>query len=102
MGPPGLPAVVREGLVGLRHAMGVLTFPDGGTAVLRDAVSGSFITVLLRGNDPRLGDLRTGDYVDLSGAWNRSGVFDAFNVADLRPAAGYNGGYDGYGRPDGY
>jgi hypothetical protein len=72
-----------------------------GTAVLRDDVSGSFITVLMRGNDPRLGDLRTGDYVDLSGAWNRSGVFDAFNVADLRPAG--NGRYDdGYGRPDGY
>ena len=55
-----------------------------GTAVLRDDVSGSFITVLMRGNDPRLGDLRTGDYVDLSGAWNRYGVFDAYNVADLR------------------
>lgn len=69
-----------------------------GTAVLRDDVSGSFITVLLRGNDPRLGDLRTGDYVDLSGAWNRSGVFDALSVADLRPAGyGYGPGpqYDG-------
>ena len=63
-----------------------------GTAVLRDDVSGSFVTVLLRGNDPRLGDLRTGDYVDLSGAWSRSGVFDAVNVADLRPAGyGYGG-----------
>ena len=71
-----------------------------GTAVVRDDVSGSFITVLLRGNDPRLGDLRTGDYVDLSGAWNRSGVFDALSVADLRPAGyGYGQGpapqYDG-------
>jgi len=69
-----------------------------GTAVVRDDVSGSFITVLLRGNDPRLGDLRTGDYVDLSGAWNRSGVFDALSVSDLRPA-GYGYGpapqYDG-------
>jgi hypothetical protein len=64
-----------------------------GTAVIRDDVSGSFITVLLRGNDPRLGDLRTGDYVDLSGAWNRSGVFDAFNVANLRPY-GYGQGPD--------
>ena len=72
-----------------------------GTAVIRDDVSGSFVTVLLRGNDPRLGDLRTGDYVDLSGSWNRSGVFDAFNVADLRPA-GYGRYDDGYGRPDGY
>jgi len=63
-----------------------------GTAVIRDDVSGSFITVLLRGNDSRLGDLRTGDYVDLAGAWNRSGVFDALSVADLRPA-GYGYGY---------
>ncbi|HEY8134123.1 MAG TPA: hypothetical protein VII12_19760 [Thermoanaerobaculia bacterium] len=63
-----------------------------GTVVLRDDVSGSFVTAVLRGNDPRLGDLRTGDYVTLTGAWNRSGVFDAYNVADLR------GG--GYGRYD--
>lgn len=63
-----------------------------GTAVLRDDVSGSFVTVLLRGNDPRLGDLRTGDYVDLSGAWSRAGVFAAVNVADMRPAGYGNGG----------
>ena len=64
-----------------------------GTAVLR-----SFVTVVLRGNDPRLGSLRPGDYVDLSGAWNRAGVFDAFNVAEIRGGApyGYDGGpYDG-------
>ncbi|PYQ57329.1 MAG: hypothetical protein DMF58_18485 [Acidobacteria bacterium] len=69
-----------------------------GTAVLRDDVSGSFVTVVLRGNDPRLGSLRPGDYVDLSGVWNRAGVFDAFNVADIRGGApyGYDGGpYDG-------
>jgi len=64
-----------------------------GTAVLRDDVSGSFVTIVLRGNDPRFGDLRPGDLVDLTGAWNRAGVFDAYNVADLRPA-GYGGGYD--------
>jgi hypothetical protein len=63
-----------------------------GTAVLRDDVSGSFVTIVLRGNDPRLGAMRPGDYVDLTGAWNRAGVFDAYNVADLR------GG--GYGRYD--
>lgn len=63
-----------------------------GTAVLRDDVSGSFVTVLLRGNDPRLGDLRTGDYVDLAGAWSRAGVFAAVNVADMRPAGYGNGG----------
>lgn len=67
-----------------------------GTAVLRDDISGSFVTVVLRGNDPRLGDLRPGDYVDLTGAWNRSGVFDAYNVADLR------GGGNGYDRRNGY
>lgn len=68
-----------------------------GTAVIRDDVSGAFVTVLLRGNDPRLGNLRSGDFVDLSGAWNRAGVFDAFNVLDLRYG---DRGYDGYdGRP---
>ena len=67
-----------------------------GTAVIRDDVSGSFITVALRGNDPRLGSLRPGDYADLSGSWDRSGVFSAFNVADLRPG---NSGY-GYDNPN--
>ena len=71
-----------------------------GTAVMRDDVSGSFVTIVLRGNDPRLGSLRPGDYVELTGAWNRAGVFDAYNVAALR-GGGY-GQYDGYGRPDGY
>jgi hypothetical protein len=65
-----------------------------GTLVLRDDISGSFVTTVLRGNDPRLGDLRPGDYVDLSGAWNRSGVFDAFNVVDIRGGAGYDNRYD--------
>jgi hypothetical protein len=67
-----------------------------GTAVIRDDISGAFITVALRGNDPRLGNLRPGDYADLSGSWNRAGVFNAYNVADLRPAGG---GY-GYGDRD--
>jgi hypothetical protein len=65
-----------------------------GTLVLRDDISGSFVTAVLRGNDPRLGDLRPGDYVDLSGAWSRSGVFDAFNVVDIRGGAGYDNRYD--------
>ena len=59
-----------------------------GTLVMREDVSGSFVTVVMRGNDPRFGGLRQGDYIDLTGAWNRSGVFDAYNVADIR------GGYD--------
>jgi len=70
-----------------------------GTAVLRDDVSGSFVTIVLRGNDPRLGAMRPGDYVDLTGAWNRAGVFDAYNVGDIR-----GGGYGRYddNRPYGY
>jgi hypothetical protein len=64
-----------------------------GTLVMRDDVSGSFVTVVMRGNDPRFGSVREGDQIDLTGAWNRSGVFDAYNVADIR-----GGGYDpGYG-----
>ena len=61
-----------------------------GTLVLRDDISGSFVTTVLRGNDPRLGDLRPGDYVDLGGSWNRSGVFEAYNVVDIRGGAGYD------------
>jgi hypothetical protein len=66
-----------------------------GTLVMRDDVSGSFVTVVMRGNDPRFGGLRQGDYIDLTGAWNRSGVFDAYNVADIR--GGYDSRYDGRG-----
>jgi hypothetical protein len=73
-----------------------------GTLVLRDDISGSFVTTLLRGNDPRLGDLRPGDYVDLSGAWNRSGVFDAYNVVDIGGGTGYDNRYDNRNdNPDG-
>ena len=43
------------------------------------------------------GSLRQGDYIDLTGAWNRSGVFDAYNVAGIR--GGYDPRYDGR---DGY
>ena len=70
-----------------------------GTAVIRDDVSGSFITVVMRGNDPRLGSMRPGDYADLSGSWDRSGVFSAYNVADLRPG---NGAYGYDNRNDQY
>ncbi len=71
-----------------------------GTLVMGDYVSGSFVTVVLRGNDPRLGDLRSGDYVELTGAWNRQGVFDAYNVENTRNGRGYRR-YDD-GRPYGY
>ncbi len=67
-----------------------------GAVVLRDDISNSFVTVVLRGNDPRLGDLRPGDYVDLSGQWTRGGIFEAFRLDDLRD------GYDRYDRYDRY
>ncbi len=69
-----------------------------GTLVMRDDVSGSFVTVVMRGNDPRFGSLRQGDAIDLTGAWNRSGVFDAYNVADIRGGGAYDPRYgDGRG-----
>ena len=77
-----------------------------GTVVLRDDVSGNFVTTVMRGNDPRFGQLRPGDYVDFNGSWSRGGVFNAYNVAQLG-----DGGrrYDGPGPdapppppPDGY
>lgn len=55
-----------------------------GTAVVRDDLSGSFVTIVLRGNDPRLGSIREGDYVTLGGEWSRAGVFNAFDLVDLR------------------
>jgi len=87
-GPYGSPYAYRT--AGDIH--GVIESVDyrRGTAVIRDDISGGFITVALRGNDPRLGSLRPGDYADLGGSWDRSGVFSAYNVADLRPG---NGGY---------
>jgi len=59
-----------------------------GTLVLRDDLSGSFVTVLLTRGDRLMDDLRRGDYVDLTGAWTRSGVFEAYRVAGL-DADGY-------------
>lgn len=67
-----------------------------GTVVLRDDISGSFVTALLRGNDPRLGDLRPGDYVDLTGAWTRNGTFEAYQLQDVRQGD-YGRNDDGYG-----
>ncbi|HEY6842527.1 MAG TPA: hypothetical protein VI391_00030, partial [Thermoanaerobaculia bacterium] len=58
------------------------------TVVVRDDVSGAFVTGSLRGGDPRLGSLRPGDYVDLTGAWDRAGYFNAYNLADFRPGDG--------------
>jgi hypothetical protein len=48
------------------------------TFVVRNEATGSFVTVAHndRGRDP----VRAGDYVELGGDWNRSGVFDAYRV----------------------
>ena len=45
--------------------------------VVRNEATGSFVTVVSR--DRRM-DVRPGDYVELSGDWTRSGVFQAWDV----------------------
>jgi hypothetical protein len=53
-----------------------------GTLVLRDDVSGSFVTTLIR--DRRLETLRPGDYVEIAGDWTRSGVFEGLRLEDVQ------------------
>jgi hypothetical protein len=53
-----------------------------GTLVLRDDVSGSFVTTLIR--DRRLETLRPGDYAEIAGDWTRSGVFEGLRLEDTR------------------
>jgi len=60
------------------------------TFVIRNEATGSFVTIEMR---QRLTDVRAGDYVELSGDWTRSGVFEAY-TADLLS--------DQYRRDDGY
>lgn len=62
-----------------------------GSLVIRDDASGNFVTVMMRGSDPRFDSLRNGDYVDLSGDWVR-GYFEALSVNNI------DGGNDGYYR----
>ena len=52
------------------------------TLVLRDDVSGSFVTTIIR--DRRLETLRPGDYVEIAGDWSRSGVFEGFRLEDVQ------------------
>jgi hypothetical protein len=59
-----------------------------GSLVIRDDVSGNFVTVMMRGGDPQFDSLRNGDYVDLSGEWMR-GYFQAYGVARLDNGNGY-------------
>ena len=51
-----------------------------GTLVLRDDVTGNFVTTLIR--DRRLESLRPGDYAEISGNWTRSGVFEGLRLED--------------------
>ena len=51
-----------------------------GTMVLRDDVSGNFVTAIIR--DRRLESLRPGDYAEISGNWTRGGVFEALRLED--------------------
>jgi hypothetical protein len=53
-----------------------------GTMVVRDDVSGSFVTTLIR--DRRLETLRAGDYVEIAGDWTRAGVFEGLRLEDVR------------------
>jgi hypothetical protein len=53
-----------------------------GTIVLRDDVSGSFVTALMR--DRRLETLRPGDYAEIAGDWTRAGVFEGLRLEDSR------------------
>lgn len=67
----------------------------GGLAVVRDDATGSFVTIELLGNDPRLGALRPGMWVDLGGNFDNSGFFHAYNVLNIQAYAPY-----GYGDGD--
>jgi len=51
-----------------------------GTFVLRDDVSGDFVTLVMRGNEYRWDEMRPGDYVEVTGDWTRSGVFEAYRL----------------------
>jgi hypothetical protein len=48
-----------------------------GTFVIRNEATGSFVTI---GARDRRRDVRPGDYVEVYGGWNRSGLFDAYDV----------------------
>ena len=52
-----------------------------GTMVLRDDVTGNFVTAVIR--DRRLESLRPGDYAEISGDWTRGGVFEALRLEDV-------------------
>ena len=47
------------------------------TFIVRNDATGSFVTVASRS---RRDEVRPGDYVEISGDWTRSGVFDAYRI----------------------
>jgi hypothetical protein len=51
-----------------------------GTLVLRDDVSGNFVTAVIR--DRQLETLRPGDYAEISGDWTRGGLFEGLRLED--------------------
>lgn len=53
-----------------------------GIVWLREARTGRSISVDLRGNQERL--LRRGEYVELTGSWQRNGVFNAYRIDNIR------------------
>jgi len=53
-----------------------------GTVFVRDDLSRRTVTVDLRGNQERR--LRRGDFVELSGRWDRGGVFEAYRIDRVR------------------
>jgi len=62
-----------------------------GTVVVRDDISGDFVSTVMRGRDRTFDTLRPGDYIEMRGDWVR-GVFEAYS-ADL-----LDGRYDRYER----
>jgi hypothetical protein len=50
------------------------------TFVIRNEATGSFVTVVLR---DRRDNVRTGDFVEVSGDWTRNGLFEAYDVDQL-------------------
>jgi len=78
------PAYVRGDLTGIVESVDYRR----GTVLVRDRASDRIVNVVMRGDDPRFGELRIGDYVELSGDWTRIGTFDAYRVYN-QDSAGY-------------
>ena len=80
----GAPAYGAPAVAGLIR--GVVDSVDyrRGTVVLTDDGSGQLVTVTMSGRDRRFDDLRPGDWVELSGDFDRSGYFNAYRVENFR------------------